>query len=124
MAWSSFAVVRGRRLATQVRNRDVTAGHFYVVKPLLLMHKSVVFYLDVAVISVVVKICLHVFDTMAPLDAIVRVTCACWALASLGWCFRSLPRLRHVHCVHMVLNTVLLVTIQVLRGKWLQLCAK
>ena len=26
------------------------------------------------------------------------------ALASLWWCARSLPRLRHVHCVHVVLK--------------------
>ena len=38
----------------QVRNRDVSVGKFYVVMPSLLMHEGVVFFLDVAEISVVV----------------------------------------------------------------------
>ena len=48
-----WLLLGARRLATQVRNCDVSVGKFYVVMPSLLMHEGVVFFLDVAVILVV-----------------------------------------------------------------------
>ena len=41
--------------------------------------------------------------------------CAYSVLASLWWCIRSLPRLRHVHCVHVALNTLLS---GIIRAQW------